>query len=215
LLGDELRLLYTADFGSSQYLTQEMINAFAAAELPTQLISDLSALAMHGSELVSLRYFSLDDTGAIRYLSDDDVAQAPDPLSGRVKKYRGLFANAELQFRKPGGRIQTHRHIQVNLDDNHLNEDPRVLRHLEAKRPIAAMTKAATYLLSWNAFSRIRDYLTKHVVWMVSDTTGVAPKWGKAAGFEYETYGSFARAYLEVGHTISADWHGEWQAQTS
>ena len=52
--------------------------------------------------------------------------------------------------------------------------DPRVVKHLEAKGPIAGMTKAASYLLSWDSFSTIRDYLTGHVVWMVSDATGVA-----------------------------------------
>ena len=56
------------------------------------------------------------------------------------------------------------------------------------------MTKAASYLLSFDAFSTMRKYLIDHVEWMVSDATGVAPKWGKPAGFEYETYGAFERA---------------------
>ena len=34
-----------------------------------------------------------------------------------------------------------------------------MLKHLEAKGTIAAMTKAASYLLSWDTFSMMRDYL--------------------------------------------------------
>jgi hypothetical protein len=75
------------------------------------------------------------------------------------------------------------------------------------------MTKAASYLLSFDSFSTIRNYLIKNVVWMVSDATGVAPKWGKPAGFEYETHGIFTHAHLKEGHNISPDWRKEWKAQ--
>ena len=46
------------------------------------------------------------------------------------------------------------------------------MKYLEAKGQVAAMTKAASYLLSWESFSIMRDYLTGHVAWMVSDATG-------------------------------------------
>lgn len=205
----ELRFLYRVNFSN----TLNMIGAMRAGELPTQLVFGLSALKVHGYEVVSLRYFKLGEDGGIRYLTDEDVAQAPDPLKRRASKRNELFANAELRFRKPGGPIQIYRHIQYNLDDEHLAKDPRVVKHLEAKGSIAAMTKAASYLLSWDSFSTIRNYLMKHAAWMVSDATGVAPKWGKRAGFEYETYGNFTLAHLKEGHAISPSWHNEWKSQ--
>ncbi|HWU90179.1 MAG TPA: hypothetical protein VN253_23105, partial [Kofleriaceae bacterium] len=180
---------------------------------PTQLVFGLSALKVHGYEIVSLRYFKLDDAGAIQYLTDEEVAKAPDPLKGRATTRNDLFANAELRFRKPGGRIQIYRHIEMNLDDAHLKKDPRVVKHLESKGPISGMTKAASYLLSWDTFATMRNYLLKNVMWMVSDATGVAPKWGKPAGFEYETYGTFQTAHLKEGSLISPDWRNEWKAQ--
>ncbi|HSK00065.1 MAG TPA: hypothetical protein VK932_02445 [Kofleriaceae bacterium] len=206
----ELRFLYRVNFSN----TANMIAAMRVGQLPTQLVFGLSALKVHGYEVVSLRYFRLDPDGAIQYLTDEDVANAPDPLKGRAAARNELFSNAELRFRRPGGPIQTYRHIQYNLDDAHLKQDPRVMKHLEAKGTIASMTKAASYLLSWDSFSTMRNYLTKHTVWMVSDATGVAPRWGKPAGFEYETYGVFTLAHLKEGHGISADWRKEWKAQT-
>lgn len=205
----ELKFLYRVNFSN----TANMITAMRVGELPTQLVFGLSALKVHGYEVVSLRYFRLGNDGAIQYLTDDDVAKAPDPLRGRASTRNELFSNAELRFRKPGGPVQTYRHIQWNLDDAHLKKDPRVMKHLEAKGTIASMTKAASYLLSWDSFATMRNYLLKNTVWMVSDATGVAPKWGKPAGFEYETYGEFGLAHLKEGHAISSDWRNEWKAE--
>ncbi len=213
----ELRFLYRVNFSN----TLNMIEAMRGGRLPTQLIFGLSALKLHGYELVALRYFRLEDDGAIHYLDDADIAQAPDPhQAGTAERRNRVFSNAEVQFKKPGGRIQVWRHIRANLGDVSmksigpgLKEDPRVLRHLEQKGPIAAMTKAASYLLSWNTFSLMRGYLLEHVVWMVSDATGIAPRWGKPAGFEYETYGMFEAPHIDAGNGIASDWRKEFAAE--
>src|SRR5262249_59909162 len=138
-------------------------------------------------EVVARRSCRRDPAGSIHYVDDGEAAAAPSPATARANVRNRVFANVEVQFRKPGGRVQVYRHIQWNLDNEHLKADPRILRHLEAKGTIAGMTKAASYLLSWDSFSTMRDYLISHVSWMESDATGVAPKWGKPAGFEYET----------------------------
>ena len=205
----ELRFLYRVNFSN----TLNMIDAMRGGLLPTQLIFGLSALDVHGYEVVALRYFKLDAEGNIQYLTEQDVAKAPNPTSGSPDFRNRIFANAEIQFKKPGGRVQVYRHIQVNLDNNHLKKDPRVLKHLEQKGDVAGMTKAASYLLSWDSFSTIRNYLIDHVQWMVSDATGVPPKYGKAKGFEYETYGAFKIPHIGAGNQIAPDWRAEFAAQ--
>ncbi len=205
----ELRFLYRVNFSN----TINMIDAMRGGLLPTNLIFSLSALKVHGYEVVALRYFRLDSDGGIKYLTDDDVASAPNPGAGAPDYRNRIFANAEVRFKKPGGRVQIYRHIQVNLDNDHLKKDMRVIRHLEAKGEVAGMTKAASYLLSWESFSIMRDYLLGHVQWMVSDATGVAPKWGKPKGFEYETYGAFQIPHIEAGRGIAKDWAAEFAAE--
>ena len=210
----ELKFLYRVNFSN----TLNMIDAMRSGALPTQLIFGLSALKVHGFELVSLRYFTLDEAGNVKYLTDEDVAKAPDPgklMDDRrlMEKRNRVFANSEVRFRKPGGKIQVHRHIQQNLGDKELQKDDRVVKHLSSKGTVSAMTKAASYLLSWDSFSIMRNYLTGHVAWMVSDATGVAPKWGKPAGFEYETYGGFTAPHLDSGNGVAKDWRDEWAAQ--
>nr|MBA3502682.1 hypothetical protein [Deltaproteobacteria bacterium] len=205
----ELDFLYRVNFSN----TMNMIDAMRGGALPTQLIFGLSAMKVHGYEVVSLHYFKLDEQGVIAYLAEADVKNAPAVGVGKADSRNRIFANAELRFRKPGGRIQIYRHIQVNLDDLHLKKDPRVLRHLEAKGPIAGMTKAASYLLSWESFKTMREYMIKNVVWMISDATGIGPKWGKPAGFEYETYGQFTGPHIGAGNQISKNWEEEFKSQ--
>ncbi len=213
----ELRFLYRVNFSN----TINMIAAMRGGRLPTQLIFGLSALKLHGYELVALRYFRLEPDGAIHYLDDADIAQAPDAGKvGSAAQRNRVFSNAEVQFKRPGGRVQIWRHIRANLGNEStksigpgLKADPRVLRHLEAKGQVAAMTKAASYLLSWDTFSLMRGYLLDHAVWMVSDATGVAPRWGKPAGFEYETYGAFEAPHIDAGNAIAPDWRKEFAAE--
>ena len=48
---------------------------------------------------------------------------------------------------------------------------------------------------------------------MVSDATGVAPRWGKPAGFEYETYGMFEEPHIPAGNGIAKNWRDEFKAE--
>lgn len=205
----ELRFLYVVNFSN----TMNMIGAMRGGRLPTQLIFGLSALHLHGFELVGVRYFALGDDGSVRYLDQPQADAAGDPAKPDAGRRNRIFNNVEIQFRKPGARrVQIYRHLEANLDDQHLEKDPRVLRHLEAKGDIAAMTKAASYLMSWENFSKIRGYLLAHARWMVSDATGVHPKWGRPAGFEYELWGTYEDAHMEAGRGIAREWKKEWAA---
>lgn len=204
----ELRSLYRANFS----VTMNMIGAMRSGKLPTQLIFGLSALTIHGYEPVSLRYFQLTAEGAPRYLTAADLERI-DAIKDVGKRNREL-ANIELRFRKPGAkREQIYRHIMANLDDKHLAADPSALRYLESKGKVAAMTKAASYLLSFDSFATMRTYLIDHVVWMVSDSTGLPPKYGAPAGFEYETHGEYVSSNMKAGGEVTPAWRAMYAAQ--
>jgi len=204
----ELRSLYRANFS----VTMNMIGAMRSGKLPTQLIFGLSALTIHGYEPVSLRYFQLTPDGALRYLTTADLERI-DAIKDIGKRNREL-ANIELRFKKHGSsREQTYRHIMANLDDQHLAADPAALRHLERKGNVSAMTKAASYLLSFDNFSTMRTYLIDHVQWMVSDSTGLPPKYGKPAGFEYETHGEFGSSNMKAGGEVTPAWRAMYAEQ--
>ena len=189
--------------------------------VPGQLGMFLAALVAHGYEPVSLRYFRVEPDGALHYFDDADLAAMAAVKAKRKRgkwvdpDYSVAFSNAELTFRKvgdPAGRLITHRHIAADLSDRALRGSG-VLAYLERRGQVAAMTKAASYLLWLGAFSTIRDYLLGNMVWMASDATGVPPRHAKQAGFRQTTYGRFAGSYLEASATENTAFRKLWADQ--
>jgi len=208
-VASELTFLYRASFSR----TMNMIDAMRAGKLPTQLIFSLSALWLHGYEPLSLRYFHLDNDGNVVYLTAADLEKI-DKVKD-VATHNRYFANVELRFRKPGSKHeQVYRHILANLDDAHIKASPAALKHLEKKGTVTGMTKAASYLLSFGDFATIRKYLMDHVTWMVSDTTGVPPDYGKPAGFDYEVWGEWVGANMAAGNgAVANQWRALFKSQ--
>jgi hypothetical protein len=197
----ELGSLYKSNFS----VTMNMIGAMRSGTLPTQLIFSLSALSLHGYEPTALRYFKLSADGNVEYMTDAEVATAEKITNAGARNRQ--FANVEFRFHKIGStHEQIYRHILANLDDAHVKKDPSALAHLEKKGHVAAMTKAASYLLTFDEFKQMRQYVIDHVDWMVSDSTGLAPTYGTPAGFEYETYGAFAYSNMAAGQPIAPVW---------
>lgn len=174
-------------------------------ELPGQLSMHLMGLALHDLVPVSVRYFRVEDDGTLHYYSRPEIEALEGTRAASLKRawqspdFSPAFANVEVQFvprGSPDAKPRVHRHLGADLSNDGLARTPGVLKHLEAKGHVAAMTKAASYCL-WNpAFTTIRDYLTGHLDFMVSDSTGVPPRWAKKAGLTVETYGSFEKSFL-------------------
>jgi hypothetical protein len=191
-----------------------------SSDLPGQLILAIAGLVVHGYEPVSLRYFSIQPDGSLHYVTAAEIAAYDKGKKKRGKKAErelrlSLFSNAELGFRKLGDAkapVKVYRHIAANLYDNKFPEDGPLMKFLEARGKVAAMTKAASHLL-WNASSsHMRKYLLGHMVWMVSDATGIPSGEAAQAGFEQVTYGKYGGAYFEHRNpTVEKDFVKLWK----
>ena len=181
------------------------LGTLAHLTLPGQLMFSLAALELTGREPVDLKYFRIAPDGTLVYVTIAEVAATRPGTSERAQ----LFRNMELSFvpkgSPPGTPPVIQRHIAFNLDDEHLAHDPGLLKHLAAKGRVAAMTKAASFLLWSDGFSSIRRYLLEHVAWMISDATGIPPQVARAAGFEQVAYGRFDGPLLGASSRITAD----------
>ena len=201
--------------------TSENMMQLEKADVPGQLAFFVVALAAHGFEPVSLRYFRLEPDGSLHYLTSEEIAADENTRARKLNKvwvspdFSVSFSNAEVVFKPVGkeGPLRVHRHLAANLSDEHLKEEPWVLRHLEAKGPVAAMTKAASYLLWAEGFGLIRDYLLGHMVFMFSDSTGIAPSAAAAAGFEMETWGKFSGPFLAAKKSVADEYRKLWADQ--
>ena len=188
--------------------TSENLSNQQRNDLPGQVSSFLLGLVAGGYEPVAMRYFTLDDTGAIHYLEQAEIdeldkqAQKTRPRSlkhdWQSPSFSRAFANVELQYRKIGdSQVRVHRHIGWNLGDPYLGKHPELVRHLESKGRVTMLTKGASYLLWRGDFSVIRRYMLDHLTWMLSDSTGIPPRFARRAGMVQETYGHYDGAFLE------------------
>ncbi len=199
-----IRRLYTAGHSTTLVLQQA-----SHSKLPGTILFALAGLAVHDMEPVQLRYFDIEADGSLSYVTTPELDKRAEAIAdkGAAKEHAkhfwyaqtSAFANVEIQFRKRGdtkGPVRTYRHILANLDDAHLTGDGRVLAHLKAKGAVSVMTKASSFLLWFDDFSRVRDYLLANTAWMISDASGIPPRDARKAGFEQITYGEFTGPYF-------------------
>ncbi len=174
--------------------------ALKRTPLASQLIFALVGLHVHGFEPVGLRAIDLNPDGSVKYLSAEDFAgfdKQVEDLRGAPKNARlnDMLSNYELRFRKKGEtEVRVYRHFQQNLANDHLAQDPRILKHLDQKGRVAAMTKAASHLLWHGGFKTMREWLKSKMVWMISDSTGILPTHLEPEKWEQIVYGTFDTA---------------------
>lgn len=180
--------------------------------LPGILVLALVALGANGYEPLAARYFRI-EAGALAYLEAADVERA-DAAARPGKRKRshavqqGAFNNIEIVFRKQGDAsapTKTFRHITGDLSDRGLAAHSGPLDYLAGKRDIAAMTKAASYLLWRDSFSKLRSYLLANMKHMVSDDTGIPPRFSKPAGFTTEIWGTYKGPFFAWARGPVAD----------
>jgi hypothetical protein len=221
----DIRRLYHAAHSTTQSLQEA-----SHSVLPGTIMMAMAGLAVHDMEPVALRYFDIEDDGTLRYLTNDELdsraaefaadkraTKAPKKVTHYWYEQDSAFPNVEIQFRPRGetkATLRTYRHIVANLDDTHMKKDDRVLKHLRAKGNVAVMTKAASFLLWYDDFTQIREYLLKHIAWMISDASGIPPSYADPAGFEQITYGEFAGPYFVIDNkNTRAEFIKMWKQQ--
>jgi hypothetical protein len=202
--------------------TSENMRKLEVGGIPGQLSFHITGMTAMGFEPVKLTFFTINDDGTLHYLTQAEIDAVAKKTAKKIKggwvdtDFSPAFTNMELQFRKAGDAkapLVTHRHIAFNLGDKAF-KGSGLEKYLTAKGKIAAMTKAASYLIWNDGFSGIRDYLLANMQWMVSDSTGIAPNKAKKAGFVQTTFGTFTGAFLdEADKHVSEAMVEMWKTQ--
>ena len=211
-------LISGGDFSLSETLKHTQ-----RGEIPGELGFFMVGLALHDLEPVGMRYFRLRDDGPLDYLDDAEISMLEASTAERLKHswfppdFSPAFANVEIVFRRRGAPAsaapRVHRHIGANLVDDELAEGGPLLRHLEAKGTVSAMTKAASYLLWDGHFTHILGYLLRHMAFMVSDSSGPPPAAAAGEGFVQETWGKFLGARIPANRQQTSAMIGLFHGQ--
>jgi hypothetical protein len=202
--------------------TSENMRKLERGGIPGQLSFHITGMTALGFEPVALKFFTINPDGTLHYLTQPEIDALAPKKAKRVKggwvdtDFSEAYTNMELTFRKAGdpkAPLIVHRHIAANLADKAF-KGSGLENYLLAKGKVAAMTKAASYLLWDDGFKAIRDYLTANMVWMASDATGIPPYAAKKAGFTQVTYGTFTGPFLpeankETGEAMVKLWSSQ------
>ena len=202
--------------------TSENMMKLESGGIPGQLSFHITGMTAMGFEPVSLKFFTIVDDGSLHYLTQSEIDALAKKKAKKIKSkwvdtdFSEAFNNMELTFRKAGdpkASLVVHRHVAWNLG-NKAFTGSGLEKYLVAKGKIVAMTKAASYLMWNDGFSGIRDYLLANMAWMASDSTGIAPRAAKKAGFTQTTYGTFTGAFLDdADQNVSEAMVKMWAAQ--
>lgn len=222
----KLRKMLAANLGWAWNTTIQLSidSSESGSGIPGILAIALVALDAHGYEPLEVRYFELGADGAVKYLSQEsvdtfDAEQAKLPKGKRKETHalqHGLFNNVEITFRKKGDATaprKVFRHIAADLSDRGLTANGAALAYIDKKPNHAAMTKAASYLF-WKAeFSKIRTTFLSRMTIMVSDDTGIPPRYAKPAGFEQQVFGNFFGSYFKwADQSVAKEMVELWKA---
>jgi len=202
----KLRTMLVANLGWAWNTTDQLQDDSkdSGEGIPGILTTALVAFDVHGYEPISVRYFELGADGTLRYVTQDAV----DRWDGRDKRRRrtrvheverGLFGDVEIVFRKkgaPDAPPKTFRHLAADLSDAGLAATPGPLAYLRKRAELAALTKAASYLLWKPEFGTLRSLLLSRVKVMISDDTGIPPRYARPAGFILEPHGRYTGAFF-------------------
>jgi len=191
------------------------------AGLPGILSIAMVALVANGYEPLEVRYFKLEPGGKLGYVEDSDVLAWDAREKKKVVRkadhalQEGLFNNVEIVFRATGDARapkKTFRHIAADLSDTGAQA---TFDHLDAKRDIVAMTKAASYLLWKPSFGKLRTILMNRMVAMVSDDTGIPPRLAGPAGFKQDVWGTYAGTFFDwADATTEKELVAYWKANS-
>ncbi|MBX3155270.1 MAG: hypothetical protein KF773_04665 [Deltaproteobacteria bacterium] len=193
--------------------TSENMRKLEKGGIPGQLSFHITGMAVMGYEPVSLKFFKLNTDGTLHYYTQTEIEALAKSIAKKVKygwvdtDFSEAFNNMELTIRKAGdpkAPLIVHRHFAANLANKPF-VDTGLEKHLVAKGKIAALTKAASYLIHDDGFTKVRDYLLANMVWMPSDSTGIDPRAAKKAGFEQVTYGAYKGAFLKEANVDVAN----------
>lgn len=173
-LGNSLRDL----FGKSYFITLHMMKDFRKIKGVLPVFYFL--IARTGNEMVSQKYFVLDDQGASRFVPIDSL--------------KGHTGGVQLTFRSGlDAPLRTLWYFSGNIDNKGLKAHPEFMAFVQGRRPYNAFVKSASYLMHMDGFSGVREELIQGASSLFQDDTGIPYRFLKKQPFTGFFFGEYIR----------------------
>lgn len=154
--------------------------------------SDLSSTALRGT-LPILYVFMVRSGKQIRDVSLIDLDEQGEPMANAGNNPKSGARGVKIVFGTPGGPDQTLYYFSTNLANGSVKSSG-FLKFLEKFGPADSMVKSASYLLHYNDFTQIREFLIDHSSTILQDDSGIPIRYLQGYGWGLHAYGHYTGA---------------------
>jgi APA family basic amino acid/polyamine antiporter len=112
------------------------------------------------------------------------------------------------KFRQQSGTISELYFFSKNISDEGLSNDSNWLQWVKEKSgnsSIVSLTKSASYLMSVESFSKVRNFILKNSTLHIQDDSGIGFKYITASNRPYTLYGKFTSVIPVFKHLMQND----------
>ena len=145
----------------------------------------LAYMGIMGNEVMDLRSITFSSKGEVIYLSEEDIA--------KDLQFKKGFVSLEIKFKDKQKNIpKILYYISGNVSNSGIDKDPSIVEFLKTQGRFSATFKAASFLLHYDQFNKIRDFILETTDLIVMDDTGPRIKDLKK-DYDIKVYGVYTR----------------------
>lgn len=176
----------------SYFITKNMIKDIKDSNLVNGMFPIiLWAAARAEHEVISINYFDIDAFGK-------SVTIAPKDVTAKSRAVEVVLKH------KPSGEEKKVTYISGNISDKGFEAHPGVKKYLANKVPQGCNTfvKSASYLMHYNTFSEIRNFVLDRSAVIVQDDTGIPFEDFDQNVWNVELYGEYEKPVKDFAERL-------------
>lgn len=183
------------------YRTLSMKDDFSNHLLNGTIHTVLFDMSHAGYSINYIKFFNLDNEG-----NPTGEVDAVDAKSANYKGYR-------IGYSKAGSGVKELIYFSQDASDGGLKAQPGVIRFMEKRGDVVTFFKAASYLMHYDRFSVVRNFVTKHAVRLLQDDSGLPYKYMVGNDFAVTLHGNYTQTLPMFKEEFQPDMKDAYAAQ--
>ncbi|MBL7811813.1 MAG: hypothetical protein JNL57_06275 [Bacteroidetes bacterium] len=176
------------------FRTKSMAVDFNKGPLNGTLHTCLFYLAQGGYSLHYIEHFNLDKDGR-----ETDVVQAAQ--HGRGKKYTAY----RIGYSKPGSPVRQLVYFSYDASNENMKARPNLLNWLNRRGKVVTFFKAASYLMHYDMFSTVRNFVNNRSTRLLQDDSGLPYAFMLKNNFEVKLLGKYTKTIALFANEFQPD----------
>jgi len=176
----------------SFFITRQMDQELRGQVTDGLLLPILVQLVRNGAAIRAVEYVTIDENG--------EAVPRPAPADSKTKN-RGVI----VEFETADHTVHQLDYFSVNLDDNHLAQNPQFFQWLNKGAATVTFFKSTSYMVHQKQFSRIRQQVLDHSVAVLQDDSGIPLHFFTEKNWNVQLYGEYQKPYGSFRYLVQPD----------